>query len=364
MWKNLVLLALSSLILCSLVLLTSTHHAVLLQVASPTPAAPTATLLSEAIGPDSFPRDVNPLTGLEMADQTVLQRRPLAIKVSNAPDLVRPQAGLAQADLVFEHYVEGSLTRFTAIFYTHTPSHVGSVRSARLIDLQIPLMYQSLFAYSGASGPILLRIDASRFADRTYQNNGEPRFFRNPEIEIPHNLFAVPTAIWGSASTERPDLHGMAFIESPPPGALSAATTIIVDYGPVTAEWRYHEASQHYYRYVDGVAHTDALDGSPITASNVLIIWAHHQPDVTIVENEWQGNKTYSTEIQIWTLGPAILFRDGLRYDGYWHRWEDEAILSFWADDTMVEQLYLHPGVTWFQVVPLDFGGLRVYAGD
>ena len=44
-------------------------------------SAPTST--AEAlVGPHSYPPDVNPLTGLPVANATVLQRRPIAIKVS------------------------------------------------------------------------------------------------------------------------------------------------------------------------------------------------------------------------------------------------------------------------------------------
>jgi hypothetical protein len=42
------------------------------------------------IGPDNFPANVNPLTGETVNDPAVLARRPLAIKVSNAPAIVRP----------------------------------------------------------------------------------------------------------------------------------------------------------------------------------------------------------------------------------------------------------------------------------
>ena len=34
----------------------------------------------------------NPLTGLPVADPSLLQRRPLAIKIGNSPDYVRPQS--------------------------------------------------------------------------------------------------------------------------------------------------------------------------------------------------------------------------------------------------------------------------------
>lgn len=338
------------------------------QVASPTPAHATATLLPNSLGPDGYPFNINPLTGLSVEDLSVLERRPLAIKISNAPAIVRPQTGLSYADLVYEHYVEGYLTRFTAIFYSQTPPFVGSVRSARIIDLQIPLMYKSLFAYSGANGPINLRLYGSQFADRIFEATplGQPFFYRDPTIEAPHNLFAVPSEIWALATARdvntRPTLTGMVFGEGVPPHALSAARLISIDYGPSTASWIYDTEAGLYQRYENGELQVDALNNTSIQAANVVMIWAHHQPDVTVLASEWEGVKEFSIEVQIWTLGPAILFRDGKRYDGLWHRWSDDAMLTLWRDDTMTERLYLKPGVTWFQVVPLDFDGVVVYA--
>src|SRR5574341_1606427 len=91
--------------------------------------APTIVTVPGAIGPDNFPTDVNPLTGLPVDNPAVLNRRPMVVKISNAPPLVRPQAGIGEADLVYEHYAEGGLTRFSAIFYSHAPERVGSIRS-------------------------------------------------------------------------------------------------------------------------------------------------------------------------------------------------------------------------------------------
>ncbi|MCD6553712.1 MAG: DUF3048 domain-containing protein, partial [Anaerolineae bacterium] len=109
--------------------------------------------------------DVCPLTGLKV-DQAKLERRPLAVKISNAPAIVRPQAGLSFADVVFEHYAEGNLTRFTAIFLSRDCAKIGSIRSARLIDLEIPAMFKSMFAYSGASIGVKEEIRKSDFFDR------------------------------------------------------------------------------------------------------------------------------------------------------------------------------------------------------
>jgi hypothetical protein len=315
---------------------------------------------------DSSSLPVNPLTGLPVDDPAVLDRRPLAVKISNAPAIVRPQAGIADADLVFEHYVEGSLTRFTAIFWTHTPPRVGSVRSARLIDLEIPAMYGTLFAYSGASEPIRQRIADLPFAPRAYEgvSVGAPLYYRDPEIEVPHNLFVVPAEVWKRAEADGVDdppqnLNGMWFDPTPPENAL-AADHITIDYGPDEVRWDYDAETGLYARSVNGEPHTDANTDAQVTAANVVLIYAHHQPDLSIVESEWQGSKSFSVEIQIWTLGPATILRDGKMVQGFWMRWEEDTMLSFWADEDATQMLALKPGNTWFQVVPLDFTGVLV----
>jgi len=330
-----------------------------------TATPPRATDSPDVIGPDGLLPAINPLTGLAVEDPAALQRRPLAAKISNAPDLVRPQAGIAQADLVFEHLTEGPLTRFTAIFWTHTPPRVGSIRSARLIDLEIPAMYDTLLVYSGASEPIRQRIAALPFAERAYEGVtvGAPLYYRDPSIEVPHNLFAVPGAVWARAEAQgvnrpRADLGGMRFSPTPPAGA--PARTITIDYGADEVEWTYDPATGRYARRVDGVPHTDANSGQQVTAANVVLIYAHHQPDLAIVESQWQGSMSFSIEIQIWTLGPAVIFRDGVQTAGYWHRWHENDMLTFWADERQTVPLYLRPGNTWFEVVPLDFTALSV----
>ncbi|HEC34157.1 MAG TPA: DUF3048 domain-containing protein, partial [Chloroflexi bacterium] len=67
--------------------------------------------------PTPLPPDVNPLTGERVDDPSLLDRVPVAIKISNWPgQYVWPQAGIASADLIFEHYNEGWFaTRWTAV---------------------------------------------------------------------------------------------------------------------------------------------------------------------------------------------------------------------------------------------------------
>src|SRR5438093_3014474 len=87
------------------------------------------------------------LTGLIVADASVLKRTVLAIKVENSID-ARPQSGLGAADIVYEELAEGGITRFIALYQSEDSAKIGPVRSARLVDPQILVEYKAMLAYS------------------------------------------------------------------------------------------------------------------------------------------------------------------------------------------------------------------------
>ena len=66
-----------------------------------------------------FPPGYNPLTGMTVVYPENLLRSPLMVKISNYPREIRPQAGLSQADIVFEYYIGASMNRFLALYYGH-----------------------------------------------------------------------------------------------------------------------------------------------------------------------------------------------------------------------------------------------------
>ena len=116
--------------------------------------SPTPTITPTTIGPVNYPDNYNTLTGLPFPDDAAKNRRNLIVKVSNYTWVVRPQSGLSQADIVYEYEVEGGVTRFAAIYRSQGSDHVGSIRSGRLLDLELVPMYQGLLAYSGSNDPI------------------------------------------------------------------------------------------------------------------------------------------------------------------------------------------------------------------
>jgi len=333
--------------------------------ASSSPTVPAAgnggTRQVELIVP-SLDNAICPLTGEVVTDPTKLERRPLAIKISNAPSIVRPQAGLDKADVVFEHVAESDLTRFTAIYLCQDAEKVGSVRSARLIDLEIPAMFKSLFAFSGASGGVKLKIKASDFADRVFSPDpgfNDPGFRRIPQEgkAFEHTLFTDTPTLWKLAAergiNQRQNLEGWVFSLQPPAGGTPAREMDIV-YRPniASTEYRYDPQREVYLRYVLGEPHVDEVTGQQLTARNVVVLYINHV-ETDIVEDSTGPKPYYSIEIQIWGQGRAQLFRDGRMYELTWSRPRREDMIRFL--DASGNPFPLKPGNTWIQVVPLNF---------
>jgi hypothetical protein len=315
------------------------------------------------IGPDNFPANVNPLTGLVVADPDVLQRRPIAVKVSNIAR-VRPQSGLNLADLVFEHMTEGTITRFTAVYYTNDAEKIGSVRSGRIVDLEIPVMYDAAFAYSGASGPVRLLFRASSFFDRIISPDfGHGGFQRisnpnNPSEFFEDTLFTNTNNLRFILNERGQDVpptfqNGMAFHPNPPAGG-TPASTIEIGYRATNAFWQYEPGIGRYKRWSDGVPHTDANTGAQLNFQNIIVLGAHHQ-NTDIVEDSFGSP---SIQIQIWGEGPVSIFRNGQRFEGQWRREDPDDMLTFY--DMEGNLLPLSPGNSFFQLVPLGFTDLFV----
>ena len=344
---------------------TLTPISVQLPTATDTPQSmPTPTLtsmpISIATATPSLSLDVCPLTGEGVSDVKVLERRPLAVKISNFPPIVRPQAGLSYADVVFEHLSEAGLTRLTAVFLCKDVEKVGSIRSARLIDLEIPAMFKAMFAYSGSSGGVKQRIQGSDFFERVISPDfGDSGFVRIPSEgkAFEHTLFSDTQSLWNIAEerglNKRQDLSGWTFSQESPKGG-SPATRLEFLYTPKygSAEYQYDPGREAYLRSIFGEPHEDELTGEQIAARNVVAVYANHL-ETDIVEDSTGPRIYYSIEIQIWGEGKAIVFRDGQAFEGKWVRPQRPDMIRF-VDDAG-NPIPLKPGNTWIQVVPVGF---------
>lgn len=332
------------------------------------PGEPTATRVP-VYGPDTYPVGINPLTG-QAADPAQLDRMPIAVKVSNFPYAVRPQSGLALADLVFEHLAEAGLTRFTAIYLQNDAVKVGSIRSARYIDTEIAPMFGAMLVTSGSSLGTMQHLRANPWflGENLWRLVSEESSYVCPPLcrETPddaNTLFAGTAALRAATADRAGDTRtaqsGFAFSAAGPPGGTPAGE-VLLDYSlAARVAWRYATAAGSYTRWQEKdasgelLAHVDALTNQPITASNVVVLFANHQNN--FVPEDFRDGGNCGMEIQLWTIGPAKVFRDGQLYEGRWHRdattsWR----LRLETNDGQV--IPLRPGNTWLGVVGLTAG--------
>jgi hypothetical protein len=319
---------------------------------SETPA-PTAT----TIGPVNYPENYNSLTGLPFPDEAARNRRNLIVKVSNYPWIVRPQTGLQQADVVYEYEVEGGTTRFAAIYRSQGTERVGSVRSGRLLDLELVVMYSALFAYSGVNDQIKKLIGEAEWKYQTLSpqfGDNCPPFCRFPEPGKPfeHTLFGNTYQMWELATRRNVNTpfpaRGFAFNDTPDEGGIAINDIFLEWYGDQNARWQYDSTTEKYYRWNTGYPHVDALTGQQLYTDNVIIVQAYHVDRPDIYESE---SGAVTQEIQLWGREKAYLCRQGRCYEGQWiRRNRTRGALGLFYSDGQTPMM-LKPGQSWVEIV-------------
>ncbi|MFW5888424.1 MAG: DUF3048 domain-containing protein, partial [Patescibacteria group bacterium] len=113
---------------------------------------------------------------------------PVAIMIDNHKN-ARPAYGIDKADIVFEAEVEGSITRYLAIFNDYKEvEKIGPVRSARPYFINWASGVSALFVHCGGSPQALATIARSgiKNLDEFYKTS---RFWRDKTLPRPHNIF-------------------------------------------------------------------------------------------------------------------------------------------------------------------------------
>src|SRR5205085_1892007 len=140
-----------------------------------------------------------------VAGQPSVQRRPLAVKLDNAPT-ARPHYGISQADMVWELLVEGFITRLAAYFHSQDPSTIGAVRSVRFSDRYTTPMVRGSLVFSGASqlmeGLVRGDIAAGYYVGISPQIGQGNSFYRSnvDGKAAPHNLLTSSDALRAATS--------------------------------------------------------------------------------------------------------------------------------------------------------------------
>jgi hypothetical protein len=309
---------------------------------------------------------VSPLTGAVATNPATLTRPALVVKIDNADgrraNSARPQSGLEAADVVFEEMVEGSVTRFAAIFQSADIDVVGPIRSGRDTDIDIlSALNHPYVAWSGGNADVRRAFRNAPINDLGADVAQDAYFRRNDLNPAPHNLYSSTIELYKQIPADPsppPPLFTYRAASEPaaPTAAAAPVAQVHIDYGggpgsaPVDYIWNAGTAS--FLRMQRDTPHL-AESGVQLNPKNVIIqhceYYANGGTDVA-------GNPVFQAQLigsgECWVLVGGAIIR------GVWTKTAPAAVTTY--TDSAGAPIKIEVGQTHVTLVPP--GGATVMA--
>jgi len=270
---------------------------------------------------------------------------PIAVMLDNDPN-ARPQAGLAQAQLVYEAKVESGITRLMAVFVDAKDiKEIGSVRSARPYFLDWAKGLDALFVHVGGSPEALARIVNGHILNLNEFFQGK-YFWRSDNFRAPHDVYISGENILKyleRIKAEHKNYDSWQYKEDAKEDECAIEQEIKIEYSvfDFNIKWVYNKDTNNYIRYLGGILHKDA-DEAQITAKNIIMLYVNSE----VVDAELR-RKLYTTG-----SGQAIYCFDGKCENGIWRKAEAKSREKIY--DSNNQEIKFNVGTTWMQIVQKD----------
>lgn len=288
------------------------------------------------------------LTGDCVASENDVAAPLVGVMIENFVD-ARPQAGIAEASVVYEAPAEGNITRFLAIFEKNNEvKKAGPIRSARPYYLDWISEYPgAMYMHVGGSPDALEKLAAYKIFDVNEFYRGL-YFWRDENKFAPHNAF-TSSDLWASVYEKFADKNADINFES---WKFSDATTTCaqncVDHLEIpfllpsyNVVWKYNADIRKYDRFHGRVAHLDS-EGNPVRANTVVV---QHVTDKILDDVGRRALGTIGS-------GKAEVYMLGNKIEGTWVKDSRTARTKFL--DASGREIGFAPGKIWIEVLPLN----------
>jgi hypothetical protein len=311
----------------------------------------------------------NPINGeLYTKDEfeELVKRKPLIVMIENHLD-ARPQAGLTDADLIYETLVESGITRYMVVFWGKDSKKVGPIRSVRSYFLDWvseyddpPLCNIGQAGYESWEEVIVPEADARsyiiRYNIKSYSWYGRNVTWRDKEkynkgIAWEHVAYSETQTLWKDAQTlgwvGPAEFESLKFKKDAKKEERSLSQEIEIKFLNLSStnykvNWIYDIDSNSYKRLLADKPHIDENNNKQITAKNIII--EHCQYRQTGDRN---GRLVFTTIGE----GNADIIRDGEVLKGTWKKQDRTSRTKFYYNNEEVE---LNRGQTWIEIVPVS----------
>lgn len=206
-------------------------------------------------------------------------KRTLAVMIDNVGSAI-PQTSLNEAMLVYEATVEGSLTRFMAVYKDPQVENIGPARSARPYFIDYALENDSIFIHYGGSDKALAEVKSLKIDNVNGMDSPGKVYWRTNKKSAPHNAIVnveeawkyINTRNYRTTTTERNVLNYVVDEINIENGIV--ANKVNVPYSTSKVNFRYDSEKKLYERYVGNTLQKDWITGEALTTKNIIITFA------------------------------------------------------------------------------------------
>lgn len=294
----------------------------------------------------------SPLTGA-LVSPSIADRPAVIVKVDNAPD-ARPQAGLNEADVIYEERVEGSVVRFLSVFQSKDAPVVGPVRSVRSTDAAVVAPIGGVFAFSGGIAPFVNRVKATGIKVVPESDDPKVGISKRAGRKRPYATYANTTRLRAQArpgALPPPPLFprirpGTSFAEANPSATKLAGVRVV--FGSLTtADWTWDATRKQWLRTTNNTAHL-LEDKSRLSSGCLVLQTVPYRP------TEFTDRSDFTVDEAVITgSGNAYIACDGAVVKARWHKPSLKAVTVF-TNATTGASVTLPVGRVWVSLVPTN----------
>ena len=221
--------------------------------------------------------------------------RPIAVMIDNNINAM-PQAGLLEADIVYEIIVEGGETRLMLILQDKDLDKVGPIRSSRHYFLDYALENDAIYVHFGWSPQAQSDIDTLGVDNINGIYESSSSFWRVSDKYAPHNAVTSTDNILsiadreGYRTTTSQDTILNYVVAEVNLEDGEVANTVTIPYSDYnTVRYEYDEEAKEYVRYSRGVKQVDWTTEETITTKNIIVEKARNS---TLSDGSGKGRQT------------------------------------------------------------------------
>ena len=301
--------------------------------------------------PTTLATVASPLTG-EAVSQAVADRPAVIIKVDNSPQ-ARPQAGLDDADVIYEERVEGSVVRFLAVYQSQDAKVVGPVRSVRSTDAAIVAPLGGVFAFSGGIEPFIAKVRGAGvktivesddpdvgIAKRAGKTRPYATYANTEKLRAQDTKNVAPPALFARLP------KGADFAEANP--SSTPVTGVRVVFGSLTtADWTWDAARETFLRSTNNTKHL-LENGERLNAPCLIL---ETVPYKSTPYTDRSGAAV--DEAVITGSGKAIVACEGHAVEATWKKSSQKSVTTY-TNAVTGTPIKLPVGRVWVSLVPTN----------